>query len=121
MTWRSIMGLCIGADCPLSAAITSEFAPRRHKARMMAWVLFMQPIGQLLANVLSLVVLAHITSDGTVCKTDDCIRTIDRIWRLVVGLGTVPAVISLAFRFTIPESPRYKMDIKRKVMKAHDD
>lgn len=57
MTWRSIMGLCIGADCPLSAAITSEFAPRRHKARMMAWVLFMQPIGQLLANVLSLVVL----------------------------------------------------------------
>lgn len=125
VTWRCIMGLCIGADYPLSAVITSEFAPRRHRARMMAWVFFMQPIGQFLANVLSLVVVvgwqAHITSDDTVCKTDDCIRTIDRIWRLVVGLGTVPALVSLAFRFTIPESPRYKMDIKRKVMRAHDD
>ena len=57
MTWRCIMGLCIGAGYPLSVVITSEFAPRRHRARMMAWVFFMHPIRQVLANVLSLVVV----------------------------------------------------------------
>ena len=57
MTWRCIMGLCIWAGYPLSVVIMSEFAPRRHRARMMAWVFFMQPIRQLLANVLSLVVV----------------------------------------------------------------
>lgn len=57
ITWRCIMGLCIGAGYPLSVVITSEFAPRRHRARMMAWVFFMQPIRQLLANVLSFVVV----------------------------------------------------------------
>ncbi|OCK82250.1 MFS general substrate transporter [Lepidopterella palustris CBS 459.81] len=125
LAWRLMMGICIGADYPLSAVITAEFAPRKHRARMMAWVFFMQPIGQLLANVVSLVIVvswqSRITSDHTTCQNDDCIRTVDRIWRLVVGLGTVPAVISLAFRFTIPESPRYKIDIKRKVTKAYDD
>ncbi|KAF2758084.1 MFS general substrate transporter [Pseudovirgaria hyperparasitica] len=126
LTWRFLMGLGIGADYPLSATITSEFAPRKHRARMMATVFFMQPIGQLLATVISLAAVTswkgYITDNDIACRADgDCLRAIDKLWRLVVGLGAVPALIALAFRLTIPESPRYKMDIKKKFQKASDD
>jgi PHS family inorganic phosphate transporter-like MFS transporter len=36
--WRFIMGVGIGGDYPLSAIITSEFAARRIRGRMMAAV-----------------------------------------------------------------------------------
>lgn len=125
----------IGADYPLSAVcslfihdalgetltafqvITAEFAPRKYRARMLSWVFFAQPVGQLLANVLSLAAVEAykpwIEQHLHYCPRDDdkCFRAIDRLWRLVVGIGIIPAVIALAFRFTIPESPRFTLDI----------
>lgn len=121
------MGLGIGADYPLSAVITAEFAPRKYRARMLSWVFFAQPLGQLLANVLSFAAVegfrSQITNDTLACGPDDikCIRAIDRLWRLVVGLGVIPAAIALAFRFTIPESPRYKLDVLRNVQVVVED
>ncbi|CAG5184029.1 uncharacterized protein ALTATR162_LOCUS10874 [Alternaria atra] len=117
ITWRAIMGIGIGADYPLSAVITAEFAPRKHRARMLSWVFFAQPVGQLLANVLSLAAVEAykpwVEKNAQSCRPDDleCFRAIDRLWRLVVGIGIVPALIALVFRFTIPESPRYTLDI----------
>ncbi|KAF1961957.1 MFS general substrate transporter [Byssothecium circinans] len=129
ITWRTIMGLGIGADYPLSAVITAEFAPKRHRARMLSWVFFAQPVGQLLANVLSLAAVegfkSSIPTSQLSCPAGDegirCFRAIDRLWRLVVGLGMIPAVIALAFRFTIPESPRYKLDVLRNVQTVFED
>jgi PHS family inorganic phosphate transporter-like MFS transporter len=129
IAWRAIVGLGIGADYPLSAVITAEFAPRKHRARMLSWVFFAQPMGQLLANVLSLAAVeafkSQITNTDLACPTGDegfrCIKAVDRLWRLVIGLGMVPAVIALAFRFTIPESPRYKLDILRNVNTVFED
>ncbi|KAH5621415.1 hypothetical protein HBI23_240340 [Parastagonospora nodorum] len=127
ITWRAIMGVGIGADCPLSAVITAEFAPRRYRARMLSWVFFAQPVGQLLANVLSLAAVEAykpwIERSLHYCKPDDdeCFRAIDRLWRLVVGIGIVPAVIALIFRFTIPESPRYTLDILQNTRATLED
>lgn len=126
IAWRVVMGLGIGADYPLSAVITSEFAPRKYRARMLASVFFAQPIGQLLANLLSYAAVEGFKEQINVtngnCREDDaCIRAIDRLWRLVVGIGIVPAVIALAFRFTIPESPRYKLDILQNVQSVFKD
>ncbi|KAF2272594.1 inorganic phosphate transporter 1-4 /Pi cotransporter [Westerdykella ornata] len=127
VAWRAIMGIGIGADYPLSAVITAEFAPRRFRARMMSWVFFAQPIGQLLANVLSLAAVegfkSRITNTAISCPLEDpeCFRAIDRLWRLVIGLGMIPAVFALAFRFTIPESPRYKLDVLRNVQDTFQD
>jgi PHS family inorganic phosphate transporter-like MFS transporter len=87
---------------------------------MMSWVFFAQPIGQLLANMLSLAAVEgyrpYITNTATSCAMNgeedlECFRSIDRLWRLVIGIGVVPAVLALGFRFTIPESARYKLDI----------
>ncbi|KAJ5064445.1 major facilitator superfamily domain-containing protein, partial [Bipolaris maydis] len=127
ITWRAIMGVGIGADYPLSAVITAEFAPRKHRARMLSWVFFAQPVGQLLANVLSLAAVEAykpwIEKELPACRDDDleCFRAVDRLWRLVIGIGVVPATIALAFRFTIPESPRYTLDILQNTKETLED
>ena len=87
---------------------------------MLASVFFFQPLGQLIA-----VLIAFATTAGwksyveniqaingpqscTVQALDpagiECARTLDRSWRMIAGLGAVPAVIAIYFRFTIPES-----------------
>ena len=94
---------------------------------MLSWVFFAQPMGQLLANVLSLAAVEAyrpwIEQEHPACKSDDleCFRAIDRLWRLCIGIGIVPAVIALAFRFTIPESPRYTLDILQNTKSTFED
>jgi PHS family inorganic phosphate transporter-like MFS transporter len=46
---------------------------------------------------------------------------VDYMWRLLIGLGCVPGVIALYFRLTIPETPRFTMDIERNVRQASQD
>lgn len=46
---------------------------------------------------------------------------VDYTWRLLIGLGCVPGVIALYFRLTIPETPRFTMDIERNVAQATSD
>ena len=45
----------------------------------------------------------------------------DYTWRLLIGLGCVPAVIALYFRLTIPETPRFTLDINRNIGRAARD
>lgn len=46
---------------------------------------------------------------------------VDYTWRVLIGLGCVPAVIALYFRLTIPETPRFTMDVERLVFRAGRD
>lgn len=43
------------------------------------------------------------------------------MWRILIGLGCVPGCIALYFRLTIPETPRFTMDIERNVQQAASD
>ncbi|KAL3455028.1 major facilitator superfamily domain-containing protein [Aspergillus heterothallicus] len=115
--WRIVVGIGVGADYPLSAVITSEFAPTRHRARMIASVFFMQPLGQIAGNVVSLIVVVVSKRQGY----EDITRTVDVMWRWVVGIGVVPGVIATLFRFFIPESPRYLLEIEDDPVQAEFD
>ena len=46
---------------------------------------------------------------------------IDQMRRILIGLGCIPAICALYFRFTIPETPRFTMDVERNVKQAVDD
>jgi PHS family inorganic phosphate transporter-like MFS transporter len=46
------------------------------------------------------------------------LKHIDFMWRLLIGLGCIPGCIALYFRLTIPETPRFTMDIERNVEQA---
>jgi len=45
----------------------------------------------------------------------DCQFASDQIWRIIAGLGAIPACLGLYFRLTIPETPRYTIDIDRDI------
>jgi PHS family inorganic phosphate transporter-like MFS transporter len=80
----------------------------------MAAVFLMQPVGQLAASLVGLILLlTYGRSNGLETMTDkvQAATIIDTIWRWVVGVGAIPAVIAIIFRLTIPESPRYTLDV----------
>ena len=80
----------------------------------MAAVFLMQPLGQLLAHVVGLAVLLTVGRNAGLATVTDHTKaamTVDQIWRYVVGMGAIPALIAIIFRLTIPESPRYTLDV----------
>lgn len=46
---------------------------------------------------------------------------VDYTWRLLVGLGCIPGLFAFYFRLTIPETPRFTMDIERNITRATRD
>jgi len=48
-------------------------------------------------------------------------NSVDFCWRLLIGLGCVPGVIALYFRLTIPETPRFTLDIEANMKQAIRD
>ncbi|KAI0489918.1 phosphate permease [Xylaria cf. heliscus] len=124
--WRVMMGVGIGGDYPLSSVITSEFAPTRWRGAMMAAVFSMQGIGQLFAAVVALIVTA---SFGSIFKKApgindcdyNCQTAADQCWRIIIGVGAIPAVFALYYRITIPETPRYTFEVAKDVEKAAAD
>ncbi|RSH89771.1 Inorganic phosphate transporter pho84 [Saitozyma podzolica] len=118
--WRFIMGVGIGGDYPLSAIITSEFAARRIRGRMMAAVFSAQGWGNLTSGIVSVItVVAYKNEILSEPLTD--LKGIDQAWRIIIGLGCVPGVVALYFRLTIPETPRYTMDVERNIKQASQD
>ncbi|KAK1729032.1 H+ symporter [Colletotrichum acutatum] len=124
--WRVIMGVGIGGDYPLSSVITSEFAPTRWRGAMIAAVFSMQGMGQLGAAVVALVTAEAFKDSYLDVHTlgdchSRCQLAADRSWRIIVGMGAVPACIALYYRITIPETPRYTFDVEQDVEKADAD
>lgn len=124
--WRVVMGIGIGGDYPLSAVITSEFAPTRWRGAMIAAVFSMQGLGQLAAAVVALIVTQSFKDAYhgaiNVGKCDYvCQTAADRSWRLIVGAGALPACFALYYRITIPETPRYTFEVAKDIEKADAD
>lgn len=73
---------------------------------MLTAVFMCQPLGQLLATLVPLIAVfaarGSLPNDTKDCL-QDCQKTLDVIWRLILGLGAVPAAASLWFRLTIIE------------------
>lgn len=114
--FRIIMGIGIGGDYPLSSIITSEFLTTKWRGAIMGAVFANQGWGQLLAGLVALVCVAGFKDslDKTHCDYE-CRKACDMMWRILIGFGAVPAICALYFRLTIPESPRYTMDIENDI------
>ena len=85
---------------------------------MLATVFYMQPIGQLVANIVAIIATAlshhYIYHDADPSKcVGDCMETTDKIWRWIVGLGAVLPTLALLARIFIPESPRYLLEVEK--------
>ncbi|KAJ1819077.1 hypothetical protein LPJ75_001275 [Coemansia sp. RSA 2598] len=114
--WRFILGIGIGGDYPVSAIITSEFATTKNRGAMIAAVFAMQGFGIVAAAIVAIIVLAAFKG-----AVDGDQQNLDYVWRIIMGLGAVPGIIALYFRLTIPETPRYTLDIEKDTHKAAQD
>lgn len=105
--WRFFLGVGIGGDYPLSAIITSEFANTKNRGAMIAAVFAMQGFGILAGSITSLLVLYCFKS---LIMEDQ--ENLDYVWRIIIGLGALPGLVAIYFRLTIPETPRFTMEVK---------
>ncbi|EXJ67816.1 MFS transporter, PHS family, inorganic phosphate transporter [Cladophialophora psammophila CBS 110553] len=129
--WRILMGIGIGGDYPLANIITSEFASTKWRGTMVAAVFSTQALGQFIASLVAVVVIAafrsQIDNGNNVCEDGTCTQTVaahlavDRMWRIIIGVGAVPAALALYYRLTIPETPRYTFDVNRDVEQGFAD
>ncbi|KAI8362773.1 major facilitator superfamily domain-containing protein [Blakeslea trispora] len=104
--WRLILGIGIGGDYPMSATITSEWSATGKRGMMMALVFSMQGIGNLAAAIVTIILLAIFKQS----IIDDTMN-LEYVWRLCIGLGAVPAFATIYLRFSMPESPRYALNV----------
>src|SRR5258708_17371621 len=94
---------------------------------MMAAVFSMQGAGQFAAALVALVTTVAFkdsflaTTQSFSSCNDTCQIAGDRAWRIIVGFGAVPAVFSLYYRITIPETPRYTFDIAHDIQQSDAD
>jgi PHS family inorganic phosphate transporter-like MFS transporter len=91
---------------------------------MLSTLFYMQAIGALIGNAVSvlaiIIVKHHLPLTGTVCN-ELCKATVDTSWRWIVGLGTIPPLLATVIRWWVPESPRYTMEVEKNPARATED
>ncbi|CAL9737423.1 inorganic phosphate transporter Pho84p [Monosporozyma servazzii] len=114
--YRIVMGIGIGGDYPLSSIISSEFATTKWRGAIMGAVFANQAFGQIAAGIVAMVLIAAYKNQlidantGAECGPA-CQLACDQMWRILIGFGAIPGLACLYFRLTIPESPRYTLDV----------
>ncbi len=91
---RIIVGIGVGGDYPTSAVIMSEYANRSRRGFLVTMVFAMQGLGLLAGPLVASAFLASGLPH-------------EMIWRLMLGLGALPAASVFYLRRTLPEPPRY--------------
>ena len=80
---------------------------------MIAMIFSMQGVGQVVAPIVTMIVLACFKGAIT-----DNVDNLDYVWRICIGLGAVPAVLTVYSRFNLPESPRYAANVQHDAIAA---
>jgi MFS transporter, SP family, arabinose:H+ symporter len=93
---RTLIGIAIGADSAIATAYIAEYAPKGRRGSLSLLQQWMITVGILVAYLIAILIFgvwpASAASVG---------------WRLILGLGAVPALLGLALRTSMPESPRW--------------
>ena len=93
---RTLIGLAIGADSAIATAYIAEYAPKDRRGGLSLLQQWMITVGILVAYLIAWLIFGLWPNSAASVG-----------WRLVLGLGAVPALLGLALRTTMPESPRW--------------
>jgi len=102
---RFVLGLGIGGDYPVSAVLMSEYSNRRDRGRLVSLVFSMQALGLIVGPLVGLTLLSSGISPAL-------------SWRLLLGLGALPAAAVIYLRAKMPESPRFQARVQGKDERA---
>jgi MFS transporter, SP family, arabinose:H+ symporter len=93
---RTLIGLAIGADSAIATAYIAEYAPKDRRGSLTMLQQWMITVGILVSYIIALIIFSAFP--GSAASVG---------WRLVLGLGAVPALVGMALRTQMPESPRW--------------
>jgi len=99
LIFRVLVGYGVGGDYATSAVITSEYSNRQSRGKLIGTVFSMQALGLIAGPAIAAIFL----SSGVPS---------DLAWRLMLGLGAIPAASVIYLRRKIRETPRYTLGIK---------
>ena len=103
--FRFLLGFGVGGDYPVSAVLMSEYANRKDRGKLVGMVFGTQALGLIVGPLVALALLGAGASD-------------DLAWRILLGLGAVPAAAVIYLRRKMPESPRYQVHMQGKAEQA---
>src|SRR5579863_10275562 len=95
---RTLIGLAIGADSAIATSYIAEFAPRDRRGQLSIIQQWMITVGILVSYLVAVVILLALPNSA---------GGLD--WRLILGIGALPAIVAVALRSRMPESPRWLM------------
>jgi MFS transporter, PHS family, inorganic phosphate transporter len=93
--FRFLLGFGVGGDYPVSAVLMSEYAGRRDRGRMVGLVFSAQAVGLIVGPLIALALLGGGVGPAAT-------------WRILLGLGAIPAAAAVWLRRRIPGPPRYQ-------------
>jgi MFS transporter, SP family, arabinose:H+ symporter len=95
---RTLIGLAIGADSAIATSYIAEFAPSSRRGQLSIIQQWMITVGILVSYIVAVIILE--IAPGSAGTSD---------WRLILGLGGIPALVAVVLRSHMPESPRWLM------------
>ena len=124
--FRFWLGFGIGGDYPLSATIMSEYANKKTRGAFIAAVFAMQGVGIVFAGLVSMILSKlFLLKYETVPFSEEPILSTqpeaDYLWRIVLMLGALPALLTYYWRMKMPETGRYTALIEGNAKQAAAD
>jgi len=95
---RTLIGVAVGADSAIATAYIAEFAPAGKRGQLSIIQQWMITVGIFVSYLVALLVFK--VAPKSAYGAD---------WRIILGLGAVPALLALVLRARMPESPRWLM------------
>lgn len=104
---RFIGGVGIGLASNIVPLYISEIAPARSRGRLVTYYQFALTLGILVAYLTNNWMLNYSLDHTSTGSDFFAIATTKEVWRAMLGLGAVPAILFLLGLFLVPESPRW--------------
>ncbi|KAL3476034.1 major facilitator superfamily domain-containing protein [Aspergillus californicus] len=106
--FRVVTGIGIGADYPMSSSLSAESTPLGSRAVLSLSVFASMGLGNIAASITFLVLLEAFRSG-----IESDIQYVEWVWRLFLGLGMIPAAITLYARWTMAETAPYEKYVSK--------
>ncbi|KAI3760173.1 hypothetical protein L1987_50564 [Smallanthus sonchifolius] len=124
--FRFWLGFGIGGDYPLSATIMSEYSNKKTRGAFIAAVFAMQGFGILGGGVFAIMMAALFDSKfkAPPYEVDPVKSTVpeaDYVWRIILMVGALPALLTYYWRMKMPETARFTALVAKNAKKAAAD
>lgn len=104
---RSLLGFVIGGIYPVTAVLASEYANTKDRGKLVGMAFSMQALALVAGPLITLVLLATNLPYPLA-------------WRLLLGLGALPALVAFFLQRSLPESPRFVSRVRGNTVSAAD-